>query len=182
MACCVLARRDQVPAPAPTVAPGAAADAPTNLIPLGACTFTMGSEGRDAVPADGEGPVRRVSLDNFSIAATTVTNRAFGEFVRVTRYVTEAERLGSSFVFYLQVPLDDVVSTRGSQPAPAGASPADWEASPGKPQGRARKPGAPRGPCPATEMRRLRSSKSYLKRPTRPTPTPRPLRTPTPPR
>ena len=106
MACCVVARREQVPAAAPTVAPGAAADAPTNLIPIGACTFTMGSEGRDAVPADGEGPVRRVSLDNFSIAATTVTNHAFGEFVRATRYVTDAERLGSSFVFYLQVPLE----------------------------------------------------------------------------
>jgi formylglycine-generating enzyme required for sulfatase activity len=64
----------------------------------------MGNEGTDAVPADGEGPVRRVSLDIFSIGATTVTNRAFGDFVRATRYVTDAERLGSSFVFYLQVP------------------------------------------------------------------------------
>ena len=107
MACCVLARRDQVPAAAaPTIAPGAAADAPTNLIPIGACTFTMGSESSEAVPADGEGPVRRVSLDTFSIAATSVTNRAFGAFVRATRYVTDAERLGSSFVFYLQVPLE----------------------------------------------------------------------------
>jgi formylglycine-generating enzyme len=107
MACCVPARRDQVPAAAARrIAPGAAADALTNLIPIGACTFTMGSEGPDAVPADGEGPVRRVSLDNFSIAATTVTNRAFGAFVRATRYVTDAERLGSSFVFYLQVPFE----------------------------------------------------------------------------
>ena len=64
----------------------------------------MGNEGADAVAADGEGPKRTVSLGAFSIAATTVTNRAFGHFVRATRYVTDAERLGSSFVFYLQIP------------------------------------------------------------------------------
>lgn len=74
-----------------------------NLIPIESSTFKMGNEGVDAVPADGEGPVRRVWLPVFSIAATTVTNRAFGDFVRATRYVTDAERLRSSFVFYLQM-------------------------------------------------------------------------------
>jgi formylglycine-generating enzyme required for sulfatase activity len=86
------------------VLPGATRGATTDLIPIGACTFTMGNDGTDAVPGDGEGPVRRVSVDSFSIGATTVTNRAFGDFVRDTRYVTDAEYLGSSFVFYLQVP------------------------------------------------------------------------------
>ena len=65
--------------------------------------FTMGSDAADVVPGDGEGPARRVTLD-FSIAAATVTNREFAAFVRATRYVTDAERLGSSFVFYLQLP------------------------------------------------------------------------------
>jgi len=64
----------------------------------------MGNDLADAVAADGEGPVRRVSITGFSIAPTTVTNRDFSEFVRATRYVTEAERFGASFVFYLQVP------------------------------------------------------------------------------
>ena len=64
----------------------------------------MGNEGPDAVPGDGEGPMRRVTLDAFCIGATTVTNAEFAAFVRATRYVTEAERFGSSFVFYLQVP------------------------------------------------------------------------------
>jgi formylglycine-generating enzyme required for sulfatase activity len=76
------------------------------LIEIGPCTFTMGNDGADAVPADGEGPSRRVALDRFFIAATTVTNRAFGDFVRATRYVTDAERLGWSFVFYLQLPAE----------------------------------------------------------------------------
>jgi formylglycine-generating enzyme len=104
VACCVPTRQDQAPAAAvPAVVPGAAPGMANNLIPIGPCTFTMGNDGADAVPADGEGPARRVSLDSFLIAATTVTNRAFGDFVRATHYVTDAERLGSSFVFYLQV-------------------------------------------------------------------------------
>lgn len=74
------------------------------LIRIDATEFTMGTDAADAVPGDGEGPARRVSLDAFSIAPTTVTNREFGDFVRATRYVTEAERLRSSFVFYLQLP------------------------------------------------------------------------------
>jgi formylglycine-generating enzyme len=67
-------------------------------------SIRTGNDGTDAVPGDGEGPVRRVSVGSFSIGATTVTNRAFGDFVRATRYVTDAENVGSSFVFYLQVP------------------------------------------------------------------------------
>ena len=64
----------------------------------------MGNEGPDAVPGDGEGPVRSVELAAFAIGATTVTNAEFADFVRATRYITEAERHGSSFVFYLQLP------------------------------------------------------------------------------
>jgi sulfatase modifying factor 1 len=71
-------------------------------IPAG--TFTMGNDGADAVPGDGEGPTRRVTLEAFRIGAGTVTNGEFADFVRATRYVTDAERAGSSFVFYLQVP------------------------------------------------------------------------------
>lgn len=64
----------------------------------------MGNDGSDAVPGDGEGPVRTVALGAFEIAATTVTNAEFAAFVRATRHITDAERFGASFVFYLQVP------------------------------------------------------------------------------
>jgi len=104
VACCVPARQDQPPVAAANVLADGTALGARDLIPIEARTFTMGNEGVDAAPADGEGPVRRVSLAVFSIAATTVTNRAFGDFVRATRYVTDAERLRSSFVFYLQMP------------------------------------------------------------------------------
>lgn len=64
----------------------------------------MGNDGPDANPGDGEGPVRRVHVAAFAIGVTAVTNREFGDFVRATRYVTDAERAGMSYVFYLQVP------------------------------------------------------------------------------
>jgi formylglycine-generating enzyme required for sulfatase activity len=52
----------------------------------------MGNEGPDAVPGDGEGPTRQVSLDGFRIASTTVTNAEFARFVAATGYITFAER------------------------------------------------------------------------------------------
>ncbi|MEO7010644.1 MAG: SUMF1/EgtB/PvdO family nonheme iron enzyme, partial [Caldimonas sp.] len=55
-------------------------------IPAG--TFTMGNDGADAVPGDGEGPTRPVTLDAFRIGAATVSNAEFAEFVRAERYVT----------------------------------------------------------------------------------------------
>lgn len=72
--------------------------------PVPAGLFLMGNEGPEAVPGDAEGPVRALELGAFRIAATTVTNAEFADFVRATQYITDAERLGSSFVFYLQLP------------------------------------------------------------------------------
>jgi len=50
-------------------------------------------------PADGEGPVRAVTLDEFWIDCYPVTNRQFAAFVAAAGYQTEAERFGWSFVF-----------------------------------------------------------------------------------
>src|SRR4030095_10095809 len=81
-----------------------AATATRGMVRIAGGEFAMGSDAPCAVPEDGEGPSRRVVVSDFAIALATVTNREFAEFVRATRYVTDAERLGSSFVFYLQVP------------------------------------------------------------------------------
>ena len=54
--------------------------------------FTMGNDGADAVAAMAKARRAACRSARFSIAPTTVTNRAFGDFVRATRYVTEAER------------------------------------------------------------------------------------------
>jgi sulfatase modifying factor 1 len=74
------------------------------MIVLPAGAFLMGTDAPDGFPADGEGPVREVTLSGFGIAAATVTNAEFSEFVRSTGYITQAEEAGSSFVFYLQLP------------------------------------------------------------------------------
>lgn len=59
----------------------------------------MGNERNYGFPADGEGPVHRVTLAPFWIDAGTVTNEQFNEFVNATSYKTEAEKIGWSFVF-----------------------------------------------------------------------------------
>jgi formylglycine-generating enzyme len=61
-------------------------------------TFRMGTADQ-RFPEDGEGPVRPVTVSPFSIACYAVSNLQFGDFVRSTGHLTDAERYGSSFVF-----------------------------------------------------------------------------------
>lgn len=70
-----------------------------NMVRLDGGTFLMGSEGAESQPRDGEGPVRLVHVDPFFIDTHPVTNEQFREFTMRTGYVTEAERMGWSFVF-----------------------------------------------------------------------------------
>ncbi|MGA2136097.1 MAG: formylglycine-generating enzyme family protein [Bryobacteraceae bacterium] len=70
-----------------------------DMVRLDGGRFLMGSDAAVGYPADGEGPVRTVTLDPFYIDPYPVTNRRFGEFVKATGYRTEAERFGWSFVF-----------------------------------------------------------------------------------
>jgi formylglycine-generating enzyme len=84
------------------------------LLPLRGGSFAMGSDGPEAVPGDGEGPVREVVVEPFAIDAYCVSNDRFAAFVAETGYVTDAERLGWSFVFAAFLPdgaddLDHVV-------------------------------------------------------------------------
>jgi len=60
---------------------------------------------------DEEGPIRRKKLRSFLMDAAQVTNSRFRRFVEATGYVTDAERLGNSFVFYAFLP--EGVETRG---------------------------------------------------------------------
>jgi len=65
--------------------------------------WQLGYDGPAAYPQDAEGPVRSVEGSDFLIDRTTVTNETFARFVRDTGYLTDAERIGSSFVFYAQL-------------------------------------------------------------------------------
>ena len=87
------------------------------LVRLAGGSFRMGAEGDGTYPADGEGPVHRVRLSPFSIAAHAVSNDDFAAFVDATGHVTEAERFGWSFVFAGLLP-DDFETTRGVAAAP----------------------------------------------------------------
>lgn len=73
-------------------------------------SFLMGTESADGFPADGEGPIREVLVDDFYISPYTVTNAEFQAFVDATNYVTESERFGWSYVFHLQVS-DEIQAT-----------------------------------------------------------------------
>jgi formylglycine-generating enzyme required for sulfatase activity len=79
--------------------------------------FLMGTADPDGYPTDGEGPVRAVRLSSFWIDPTTVSNAQFVAFVEATRYRTDAERFGWSYVFAGLLP-DDLPETRGVAQAP----------------------------------------------------------------
>ncbi|MDV7353700.1 formylglycine-generating enzyme family protein [Rhodococcus oxybenzonivorans] len=64
-------------------------------------TFAMGDHFAEGYPQDGERPVHDVTLPDFHLAATAVTNAQFATFVKETDYVTTAEQLGVSAVFHL---------------------------------------------------------------------------------
>lgn len=103
------------------------------LIPLRGGRFRMGSE--DGVfPADGEAPVRAITLSAFAISAHAVTNAQFAGFAMATGYRTEAERAGSSFVFAGFVPTDARDAVRGlveGSPWWAEVGGASWQAPEG---------------------------------------------------
>jgi formylglycine-generating enzyme required for sulfatase activity len=76
------------------------------MVALSGGTFLMGTDYAEGFPADGEGPVRAVTVRPFSIDRYPVTNRVFREFVQATGYQTDAERFGWSFVFWLHLPAE----------------------------------------------------------------------------
>lgn len=71
---------------------------PLKLVPKQ--TYQMGTDSEAGMLADKEGPAVEVQVPSFYMSETTVTNEDFHRFVLETDYVTEAERLGTSFVFH----------------------------------------------------------------------------------
>lgn len=92
------------PRPAARAVVNGAHDDGRPMCELPATTFLMGTEAGDGFPADGEGPVREVSLSGFAIDQCAVSNDEFAAFVEDSGYVTEAEHFGWSFVFKNHVP------------------------------------------------------------------------------
>ena len=109
-ACCVpgkeraerLAESRRLADSRPRVATGSTA----GMIKIEKSRFLMGTENEEGFPADGEGPIREVTLGAFHIDQYPVTNEQFRAFVRAAAYKTDAERFGWSFVFHNQLPAD----------------------------------------------------------------------------
>ncbi len=107
--CCTPSARHES-ASVPPVQPAARSNAPashsTPSIALPGADFRMGTDYPNAFPADGEGPVRPVTLSPFRIDTYPVTNRDFAAFVSATQYRTESEIFRWSFVFWAHLPPD----------------------------------------------------------------------------
>lgn len=74
-------------------------DIAKGMASVGGGTYRIGGDDDNTFPADGEGPVRAVTLAPFLIDTRAVSNRQFATFVKATGYGTDAERFGWSFVF-----------------------------------------------------------------------------------
>ena len=107
-ACCAPSAETDRPTPrqasAGLVRTKAVGRAPKGMVHIPGGRFLMGTDDSVGFAADGEGPVREIEVSPFLIDETAVTNAQFGRFVRQTRYRTEAERYGWSFVFHSFVP------------------------------------------------------------------------------
>jgi sulfatase modifying factor 1 len=93
--CCAPARTDSAPQgkldpQTEFVSEAVGSTSGMQLIPGG--EFLMGSET--------ESPVHQIEVAPFYIDIVCVTNERFSEFVNATRYKTQAERFGWSFVFF----------------------------------------------------------------------------------
>lgn len=65
--------------------------------------FKMGTDSEEGFEDDLEGPATEVEVEDFFMSPYTVTNQEFLAFFLDTGYITEAERMGSSYVFHLLV-------------------------------------------------------------------------------
>ena len=66
--CCAPdAKHEAAPEPSVAIAPGAGDRLADDMVLIGRGAFMIGSDDRWAYPADGEGPVREISLDSFWI-------------------------------------------------------------------------------------------------------------------
>ena len=115
--CCGASRPARTRGRVVPAAPAAGRASTNGMVRLDGGPFLMGTEDGSGFPADGEGPVREVTLKPFWIDPYAVTNERFAAFVKATGYRTEAERYGWSFVFAGLLP-DDFPPTQAVAAAP----------------------------------------------------------------
>jgi sulfatase modifying factor 1 len=65
----------------------------SNFVLIHAGTYAVGKKGHLL------NPLRKVEVNDYSIAKTETTNQQFGEFIKATSYKTDAERMHNAMVF-----------------------------------------------------------------------------------
>ena len=68
-----------------------------DMLPVPGGTYEIGTDS-PVFQADREGPIKKVDIKEFWLDVHEVSNDEFGLFVKETKYVTEAETFGNSFV------------------------------------------------------------------------------------
>ncbi len=70
------------------------------MVLLKSAEFLMGSEDKTTYTADKEGPVKKIKVNSFLIDKYAVSNKEFSNFVNESNYISDAEKLEWSYVFY----------------------------------------------------------------------------------
>jgi len=70
------------------------------MVLLEAAEFLIGSEDKTTYSADQEGPIKKIKVNSFFIDPYAVSNEEFSNFVNNSNYISDAERLEWSYVFY----------------------------------------------------------------------------------
>ncbi|MEM7461924.1 MAG: formylglycine-generating enzyme family protein [Pseudomonadota bacterium] len=95
------------------------------IVWIDACKSYAGTR-RPEIPKDGEGIIRNAALRRYGIEKTTVTNAAFRSFIEDTGYITEAERIGWSYMFRGLMTNGDTVALK-NLPWWSGVEGANWQ-------------------------------------------------------
>ncbi|MEM9707368.1 MAG: formylglycine-generating enzyme family protein [Pseudomonadota bacterium] len=101
--CCTPIARGKTPAPQSTLHASADDNRFEGTVTVPGGVPIVGTS-RPLIMNDGEEKRPAKTVKSFRIGSTAVTNKQFQKFIEETGYVTDAERLGWSFVFWNQVP------------------------------------------------------------------------------
>ena len=127
-----------------------------SIVPLPGGSFMMGGNDPDGFPADGEGPVRQVTLSPFRIDPFATTNLQFAEFVGPGIAPTPKATAGPSSSLGSYPPATPYSRRRRGALVAAGVR--GRSAAPGRPRLHRLRPGRPsRRPCVLARRDRLLS-------------------------
>lgn len=100
--CCQPTRTGPAPKPAPPIAQAPTPPTVADAVDIPGGTAMIGTD-QPEITLDAESPLRQKRVKPFRLGQTVVTNQQFAAFQAATHHVTDAERLGWSYVFWSHV-------------------------------------------------------------------------------